>query len=328
MTPEVSVIIPAYNAEAYIARALDSVLNQTFENLEVIVVDDGSTDNTVEVVKKINDGRIKLLINSTNLGAGASRNLALSLAKGTWVAVLDSDDWYALDRLEKLLKTAYDYHADMVADDLYLVKDGESSPWGSLMGQSGECFEHVRQITPAHFVHTDIEGKKGLSLGFSKPLFRREFLQLYGVKYDESIKVAEDFWFDLECLVHGARFFFLPRPYYFYVSRDNSLSNTPKLERLSQERHKVLDFLTQDFGLDSDLNLVSALHMRLNAITQHLEYYQVVEPLKSKQWDRALVMLSKYPYFFIHLIKQFPKIFSRRFQCLVLRNKMAYERMY
>ncbi|NJL48403.1 MAG: glycosyltransferase family 2 protein [Leptolyngbyaceae cyanobacterium SM2_5_2] len=103
MLPVVSVIIPAYNTEDYIERAVRSVLEQSFQELEVVVVDDASTDRTYEVVKAIDDPRVKLFKNEKNSGAGATRNRAIQESQGEWIAVLDSDDWYAPQRLESLL---------------------------------------------------------------------------------------------------------------------------------------------------------------------------------------------------------------------------------
>ncbi|MDJ0687662.1 MAG: glycosyltransferase family 2 protein [Xenococcaceae cyanobacterium MO_188.B32] len=130
---EVSVIIPAYNTEQYIHQAIASLLSQTLENIEIIVVDDCSTDNTVRVVRSFDDPRLRLLLNPQNLGAGGARNRALRAARGKWVAVLDSDDWYAPERLSRLVEVAEQKNADFVADDLYLIEDSSSSPWGTMI---------------------------------------------------------------------------------------------------------------------------------------------------------------------------------------------------
>jgi succinoglycan biosynthesis protein ExoO len=106
MDPEVSIIVPAYNTEAYIAKAIDSALTQTLTNIEVIVVDDASGDQTVEVIQQFTDPRLQLLQNPQNLGVSASRNRAIQKARGQWIAVLDSDDWYVPNRLETLLNIA------------------------------------------------------------------------------------------------------------------------------------------------------------------------------------------------------------------------------
>lgn len=110
----VSVITPAYNSERFIAETINSVISQTYQNWELIVVDDGSTDKTVNIVKSFQekDARIKLFENDTNKGSAFSRNLALRNAKGRWIAFLDSDDLWNHDKLERQIEFMLknDYH--------------------------------------------------------------------------------------------------------------------------------------------------------------------------------------------------------------------------
>lgn len=97
----VSVIMPSYNSEAYIKISIESVLNQTYQNLELVVVDDCSNDKTVEIIKSFKDQRIRLFVNEKNSGAAISRNKALREAKGKWIAFLDSDDEWMTNKLEE-----------------------------------------------------------------------------------------------------------------------------------------------------------------------------------------------------------------------------------
>ena len=100
----VSIIMPAYNSEKYIKDSIESIFKQTYSNWELIVVDDCSTDKTVEIIKSFNDNRIKLFINETNSGAAISRNKALREATGRWIAFLDSDDIWLPTKLEEQLQ--------------------------------------------------------------------------------------------------------------------------------------------------------------------------------------------------------------------------------
>ncbi len=96
---KVSVIIPSYNSSSYILEAIGSALNQTYDNLEVLVADDASTDDTRAVVNTINDPRVKLIIRTENGGAAAARNSAITLATGRYIAFLDSDDYWMPNKL-------------------------------------------------------------------------------------------------------------------------------------------------------------------------------------------------------------------------------------
>jgi succinoglycan biosynthesis protein ExoO len=312
--PLVSVIIPAYNTEAYLARAIKSALNQTLSDIEVIVVDDASTDNTVKVAQSFSDPRLKLLQNSQNLGAGGARNRALREARGQWVAVLDSDDWYAPGRLKKLVQIAEEQNADLVADDLYLIEDGQSNPWSTLIGESSEQIDSLQQIEAVDFVNSDIEGKSGLRLGFSKPLFRREFLVNHKIEYDETIKVSQDFWFDMDCFLHGATFFLVPEPYYFYRSRPGSLVSSNKIRRLEDECRAITNFLQHTDYLSDKPELLAALQEKMAATKKWRDYYCIVEPLKQGKLLTALKGMVNYPYFWFHFVSELPAIINRRCQ--------------
>ncbi len=104
MNELVSIIMPSFNTGKFIKESIDSVINQTYRNWELIIVDDCSNDITDEVVKNINDSRIVYLKNEVNSGAAISRNKALKKAKGEWIAFLDSDDLWKKDKLEKQVK--------------------------------------------------------------------------------------------------------------------------------------------------------------------------------------------------------------------------------
>lgn len=100
----VSVIMPSWNTAGYIMESVESVLNQTYQNWELIIVDDASTDGTVELLKQIEDPRVKVFVNEQNSGAAVTRNRAMREAKGDWIAFLDSDDLWSPTKLEKQLE--------------------------------------------------------------------------------------------------------------------------------------------------------------------------------------------------------------------------------
>ncbi len=106
MKPEVSVIIPAYNCEDYIAQALESVFAQTFNDFEVIVIDDASKVGTLEIVRGFQAPRLQIIAHQDNQMVSNARNTGIRKARGNWIAVLDSDDWYASERLEHPLSVA------------------------------------------------------------------------------------------------------------------------------------------------------------------------------------------------------------------------------
>jgi len=112
--PKVSVVIPVYNREKYVAVAIDSILSQTFSDFELLVVDDGSTDRTIDVVLSYSDPRIRLVRNNANRGVATTRNKGIQLARGEYLAFLDSDDWAYPKRLAKQI-AFLDNHPDYAA---------------------------------------------------------------------------------------------------------------------------------------------------------------------------------------------------------------------
>lgn len=112
-TPLVSIVMPAFNAEKTIVRAIDSVLKQTYTNIELLIVNDGSTDNTVNVVRQYKDSRINLITQS-NSGPAVARNTGLKKVKGDYVSFIDSDDWYENDYVERLVSSMNTTHSQMV----------------------------------------------------------------------------------------------------------------------------------------------------------------------------------------------------------------------
>lgn len=125
MTPLVSIIMPCYNAERYIAQSIESVLAQTYYNWELLITDDGSTDQSVRIVTKycMDDDRIKLLVPDTHNGIAKTRNLSISRAKGRFIAFLDSDDLWTENKLDTQVKFMTDNNIGFCYSDYELIDD-------------------------------------------------------------------------------------------------------------------------------------------------------------------------------------------------------------
>ena len=148
--PAISVIIPMYNAEKYVEQAIDSVLNQTFKDLEVIVIDDGSTDGSYALVQSRfgDNDRVRLMCNRKNQGSALTRNTGMRSARGKYIALLDADDVFLPNMLEILHHVAETQNADVVSTCGWLFSQGEDIP-RDFSGQFTPAFDGtpVRQIT-------------------------------------------------------------------------------------------------------------------------------------------------------------------------------------
>ncbi len=223
MTPRVSVIVPAYNAERTIGVAVQSALAQTETSLEVIVVDDGSRDATAAAATSAGKGDRRLVVvrHERNRGVSAARNTALDMARGSWIAILDADDAIAPNRLETLLAAGEATAADAVADNLVVVPLRPGA-------QPSLAFPPVRMrcsgpIPIRQFVDTDRPAWGTRASGFIKPLLRRGFLLDHRLRYDESLYAGSDFAFYVRALLRGARLFYVAQAYYHYALSDESL---------------------------------------------------------------------------------------------------------
>ena len=125
----ISIIMPSYNASKYITDSIKSVQNQTYENWELVIVDDCSKDNTLEIIKSFNDKRIKLFVNEVNSGAAISRNRALREANGRWIAFLDSDDLWVPEKLEEQLTYMRENNYAFTYTDYRIQLNGEWLPF-------------------------------------------------------------------------------------------------------------------------------------------------------------------------------------------------------
>lgn len=132
MSELVSIITPSYNTGEFVANTIKSVLEQTYQNWEMLIIDDNSTDKSVEIIKSFNDKRIKLFVNDTNKGAAISRNYGLKQAKGKWIAFLDSDDIWERDKLTKQIEYMKKNNYAFSYTN-YIEINEESKPIGKLL---------------------------------------------------------------------------------------------------------------------------------------------------------------------------------------------------
>lgn len=308
MNPEVTVIIPTYNSEEYIARALKSVFNQTHQDLEVILIDDASTDSTVSIARSFREKRLRIITSDRNRGVSYSRNRGIGQARGKWIALLDSDDWYAPERLEQLLIAAKQYSADLIADDLFLIRDNRDCHDTLLQENHQQSLSSWQLIDAVKFVTSDrpaaIGTKRNWSLGYVKPLIRKEFLSDNNIQYQEDINVGEDFTLYLECLWHHAKFYLIDRPYYYYRIRELSLSTRKPIDYLSQSCQITQRFIDRPARCDRDRELQKVLRKNIEVFRQRLTYYYSVESLRQRKFGRAIEQVLAAPYVLIDIFRK------------------------
>ena len=202
--PLISVIIPVYNAEAYLSALIDSVLAQTYDHLEVLLVDDGSTDSSAEICDRFAalDARC-IVFRKTNGGASSARNTGLDHAKGRYILFVDSDDHLPRGAAEALLSAMTRDHADYTAGSIRTEKCIISNP-GLVIDFQKDPYALLRYLT-----------MRGSYSPYAK-LYDNDIIQKYSIRYDEDLKCAEDALFIRQYLLHCRRISLIPDCVYDY----------------------------------------------------------------------------------------------------------------
>jgi succinoglycan biosynthesis protein ExoO len=240
--PDVSFIIAAYNAENTLKRAIDSALAQTGVTIEVIVVDDCSTDATREVARSYTDARVRLICQAQNGGPGRARNTGIDAATGRWVATLDSDDAIHPERLLSMLQVATAQKAQVVVDNVEVVPlDGGAAK--TMFDRS--VLERQRQISLADFIASNVIFKSTFNFGYMKPIFDREFLDRNDLRFDEMLKIGEDYILFASALASGGRCAVDANVGYVYYLREGSISRVLKLHHLDDMLEADRQFLAR-----------------------------------------------------------------------------------
>lgn len=318
---QVSVIMPVYNGRKTIHKAIKSLQAQTFSDLDIFVVDDGSTDGTFEVLQSMAeaDPRIRLFRTLENLGSYHARALALNEVRSEWVTLLDADDWYEADRIEVLLDAAKELKADFILDNLQLFDHVLNTVVTRTNFGSGN---KPSKLFPEDIFRLDNPLLGSNSIGYSKPMVRVEFLRKHNINYWRKYRNMEDYVFLAEIILFGAQAFLIPQARYVYV-----LSISPSTKEPSPYSHanpspyshanndaaliaaQICDELTQKYGL-----VVSSkardllLHRKKLFLTSDIASKQK-SLLAQGQYDKAAALFLKHPYLLI-------------FRLLRLRNRL------
>ena len=257
----VAVIMPTFNSAPYVERALESVLAQTVPVAEIIIIDDCSSDNTLEVVRRFARGRssFKIIELDVNQGPSAARNVGIDAADTEWVALLDADDAWKPDRVEALLALAQEHKADFVADNqiFYDLVAGKEVPGGLQVDWSYQI------IDAATLFSNNIIEKSPLIYGILKPMMRRAFLSDKGLRYDESLRSGEDFILYAEMIFNGAHAILTSQAFYIYSTRVGAISNAASPASRSAHRFDLMveaqDELARRYKAKLTPNIVKAM---------------------------------------------------------------------
>jgi len=295
----VSVVMPVYNGARTLRGAVDSILAQTFRDFELIICNDASTDKTRSVLKNITDERVKVIHNDTNLGPGPSRDRAIEIARGTWLAFTDADDTWVAERLETLLRAAGSAEKVMVFDDIMNCHDVSSGmiPWRNIRGKyafSGNNLD-VIDVPLERYVCSKIL--------LVKPLLPTAFVKNNCIRHrkrPDSKEPVEDSAFFLQLMAHGMRLRYIPKPMYLY--RITPGSATSQTRRITIMR-EVLEDVAGKF--ENAPAVQAALCKKIAMVARDEQYMPFVWELKKKQLRKAFQLAYQTPWVIPEFFRRF-----------------------
>ena len=236
----VSIIVPIYNAEKYLEKCVESILNQTYRDYEVLLVDDGSTDRSVAICDQYAsvDARIHVM-HQENSGIISARQAGFRASSGEWILFVDSDDWIATDMVEQLLKHGLDTNADVVTSGVIFATDG-SAIHKFDTAKPGVYADQELQTFKQHLLG-ELENRLFEVLPYLwNKLWRREVLEKSLLNVDSAITVGEDVAIGIPAMLQAKRIAVMDEAFYYYRQDNNSMLHKPKNSEIEFKNAKKL----------------------------------------------------------------------------------------
>ena len=274
VNPEISIIIPVYNPGKFINKCLNSIIHQTFKNIEILCIDDGSTDNSLNILKEFqkNDKRIRIF-SQENLGAAASRNLGIENSKGKYILFVDADDWIEEDMCEKLYN-----HAEYLGSDMVLFNSIEHKPNNQFRERiyfdNNTFKEDYKEFT------FDYNFKKNLVMNSMLVVWSKfysvNFLRKFDLKFSNH-EIFNDVQFHIKSMLHAKKISYFPEILYHYIRLDHPfLQNTRGSTKVSLiifdifkeiKEYLLLNGFYNDFELEFLRFILNQSEVRLDIIS-------------------------------------------------------------
>ncbi len=307
MRDKISIIISCYNTSKYLEKCINSLLQQTYSNIELIFIDDGSVDNTYQILKKYaNDKRVIILKNEKNKGLSYSRNKGVEKSTGEYIGFIDSDDYIEKDYYKNLFNAIKQKNADMAICDMKLIYENENNREQIVYASESEKGSKLDFIN------------NGLAASACNKLFKREIITKYS--FAEG-KLNEDIAVIIPAIVYSKKIAYVKNTFYNYVQRDNSIQNSQfsykrfdifdgvktTLERLPKDNlyegykdaivfNQIIVILI--YIIPKEKNIIR----RRNIIKKFVELSEEYSVRKNKYWWRTLDTLGKKYRFYYKLM--------------------------
>ncbi|GGB75636.1 hypothetical protein GCM10010833_33600 [Blastomonas aquatica] len=288
--PQISFVVASYNSRPYLISAVRSALAQQGITLEVLIVDDGSTDGSIEDARQLahDDDRVRLLQTTHNLGPAGARNMAIDQMRGQWYAVLDSDDLLTPGRSLALLDLAELHQADLVADNLLVFGECVSPHPLYHLSTSGSAY--IMGIEE-YFERSHLFGPVP-SPGYMKPMIRKSVIEAHKARYNEGLRIGEDDELIVRLLASGCRYAITCEPLYHYRKHAGSISH--RLSAGNAERMFIAECNVRTL-VGPALASSKAYRGRWKALRRGVAFSLSIEALKQRRFASAITALARSP---------------------------------
>ena len=215
---KISVILPVYNAKDYISECIRSILLQSYNNFEIIIVDDGSTDGGINmVINEFRDSRITI-IQQENSGVSVARNKGIEVSSGDWIMFIDADDYIDPKMIEDLMKIASQYSADIVVSDYFVNKEREEYPEQFLSNNEVRIYQGDDKVLLIEScIDNRLYGKRGAVTNIGVPwgrIYRKKCIM--NNRFIKNLTHMEDMLFNMRVMLDADRIVYYPKSYYHY----------------------------------------------------------------------------------------------------------------
>jgi glycosyltransferase involved in cell wall biosynthesis len=296
MRPYISIIVPVFNVEEYLSRCLETLINQTLREIEIIIIDDGSTDHSVEIIMHYaqNDLRIKV-IKQENQGLSGARNSGLTIASGEYIGFVDSDDWVEKNMFETMYLVAKKDNSDICVCDYNIVYEDK------VITNYLKLSDGYLQIEEDNLEKYWIENR--CSVVVWNKIYKKSIIDEFSVFFESKLEIfSEDTLFNLYYILHTKVVSSIAGSYYNYFQRSNSIMNSTKPDFLKKELNLVEKFrnYSADYNnkkaIETILSKLLCERIVINAL-QRLDENNGIQDIYND-----LIYLSKDEYFYPSMI--------------------------
>ena len=291
----ISIIVPIYNCEKYLKKCISSLINQTYTNIEIILINDGSKDKSREICEKFAemDNRIKV-INIKNGGVSNARNIGIASARGKYLGFIDADDWIERDMYEKMYTNMIENNANFSICEKIREEENEINNNIYMMP------DNIKVLKKGEAINKSFDNCDKCYGGYVfNKLFNRDFIIKEKIKFDTGISISEDSLFILEYMIkfQNLKTVYNTKPYYHYVERKNSALrekfNKKKITVIDAYK-KMIDILEEQKEIvkleDINVSNVKRLYIKSNNnIYSQMQKYN----MRDKEIEKKLEIIQK-----------------------------------